>query len=732
MENINLVKTRSIKESNKMKRKYPLFLSTALLFGVVTASTSCSLLNKIFNSITDSMGISLAETSKTCVVGQTFILKVYITDDDGNKREYNNFESYSFWSTDPEVAEVEGGTGFVTCKKAGTCVINYNALGVNSSAIGCSLTVQEKQFQNLKINRFKSKYPVGLTMEQLRDKLDYSASAVYQNGYEESVIPSVNLDSVNPDIIGSYPIYFEHTIGSVTKRVDKTLEIANASDIDERIALERNLGDYIKNSNIPVTGIPNQGKIKELVIPIKFTDSDTYISNYNNVKQDIEKIFYSTDPETDLGGFESVKTYYEKESKINGTTSSEKGLVELTGTVSNWYQDTHSSNEYLKDYDEMTTEEKKELTEMALEKRAVNWYFESTGDNRQDYDSDHDGFLDAVCFVYGRPDYTGLGENKNNFWYHVASSSNQYGNIENPQMGKRLWTSYLHMYSTKTMLKTRTGKDNYLAEGYAFEDYLGAKLSARTYIHEHGHMFGLDDYYSYTTRDYFASGNTMQTNNVGGHDPYSLLLLNWAKPYVPTESMTISIGDIQRTHDVVLLSPNWDNDVRSPFDEYILIELLAPTGLNTYDATVGNRFGDFSTVGLRIWHVDSRLTKLIDAGYSDQTYIDPTAGGTYQLITDNSPEPTKVDDPLHKFDKYQQLYLIRNDKSMTYNQTKVDMKTSDYFVEGDTFDFASYSKQFVETGTLNNGQQFKWTVHVDDIFPESGGYGVTLTLTKSA
>ena len=716
-----------------MKRKYPLFLSTALLFGVITASTSCSLLNKIFNGMTDALGISLAETSKTCVVDQTFILKVYITDSDGNKREYNNFESYSFWSTNPEIAEVEGGTGVVTCKKAGSCVINYNALGVNSSAIGCTVTVQEKQLQTLKINRFKAKYPVGITMEQLRAKLDYSASAVYQNGYEESVTPTIDLHNVNTDTLGTYKIFFSFSLNGVTKTIEKDLEIANAADIDNRIELERNITDYINNSNIPVTGIPTKGKIKELVIPIKFTDSNTYISNYNNVKQDIQKIFYSTNPETDLGGYESVKTYYEKESKVNGVGSSEKGLVELTGTVSDWYQDKYASSVYLKDEEDMTDTEKLEATELALEKRAVDWYFTNNpSDSRKNYDSDGDGFLDSVCFIYGRPDYTGLGEENNDFWYHVASQSNQYGNIENPQLGKRLWTSYLHMYSTKSYLETRTGKSNYLADSYAFEGYVGAKLSARTYIHEHGHMFGLDDYYSYTTQDYFASGNTMQTNNVGGHDPYSLLLLNWAKPYVPTESMTISIGDIQRTHDVILLSPNWDNATRSPFEEYILIELLAPTGLNTYDATVGHRLGDFSTVGLRIWHVDSRLAKKTDTGYSDQTYNDPKAGGQYHLITDNSPEPTKTSDPLHKFDKYQQLYLIRNNKSMTYNQTKVDMKTSDYFVEGDTFDFASYSKQFVETGKLNNGQQFKWTVHVDDIYPDSTGYGVTLTLTKSA
>ena len=718
-----------------MKRKYPLFLSTALLFGVVTASTSCSLLNRLFNSITDSMGISLGETSKTCVVGQTFYLKVYMADDDGNKKEYHNFEPYSFWSTNKDIAEVEGGTGLVTCKKAGTCVINYNALGVNSSAIGCTLTVQEKQLVFLKINRFKSKYPVGITKEELRNKLDYSATAVYQNGYEESVTPTINLDNVNTEVLGTYKILFSYTLNDVTKTIEKDLEIANAADIDDRIPLERNINDYTKHSQIPVTGIPNQGKVKELVVPIKFQDSDTYISNYGNVKQDIEKIFYSTNPEVDLGGFESVKTYYEKESKVNGVGSSEKGLVELTGTVSDWYQDSYQSSTYLKDRSEMTDTEKKEATEIALQKRAVDWYFANNpSDNRKNYDSDGDGFLDAVCFVYARPDYTGLGEKKNDFWYHVASQSDQYSNVDNPQMGRRLWTSYLHMYSTKEMLQTRTGKSSYLSERYSgFESFLGAKLNARTYIHEHGHMFGLDDYYSYTTNDDFASGNNMQTNNVGGHDPYSLLLLNWAKPYVPTESMTISIGDVQRTHDVILLSPSWDNDVRSPFDEYVLLELFAPTGLNTYDATIGYSYGDFSTVGLRIWHVDSRLAKRTDTGFSDETYIDPTVGGTYSLVTDNSPEPDNTDSPLYKFDKYQQLYLIRNDKSMTYKETDVNMRTSDYFVEGDTFDFATYSKQFVETGKLNNGKQFKWTVRVDDIYPDGiAGYGVTLTLTKSA
>ncbi len=730
MENINLVKTRSIKENNKMKRKYPLFLSTALLFGVVTASTSCSLLNKIFNSITDSMGISLAETSKTCVVGQTFILKVYITDDDGNKREYNNFESYSFWSTDTEVAEVEGGTGFVTCKKAGTCVINYNALGVNSSAIGCTVTVQEKQLTNLKINRFKTKYPVGITKEELRNKLDYSATAVYQNGYEEAVTPNININSVNTSIIGEYPIYFEYTLGTVTKRVDKVLEIAEAADIDDRIELERKLNDYTKNSFVPVTGLPNKGAVKELVIPIKFTDSNKWISNYNNVKEDINKIFFSSDPETDLGGFESVKTYYEKESRVDGVGSLDAGVT-ITGTVSDWYSDKYSSEVYLKDKEEMTDTEKLEATEYALQKRAVDWYFETTHEDRKSYDVDGDGFLDAACFVYARPDYQGLGVSKNNYWYHVASNSSQYPNVDNPQMGRRLWTSYLHMYSTRSILQERAGKSDSIVSTYTFEEFPGAKLSARTYIHETGHMFGLDDYYSYTSSDSFASGNTMQTNNVGGHDPYSLLLLNWAKPHVPTESTTITIGDIQRTHDVVLLSPDWNTTTRSPFEEYILLELFAPTGLNAYDSTKGERRGDFSTVGLRIWHVDSRLAKYSSGSFDNTTtYADPLAGGKYSFVTDNSPG-SPMSEELESFDKYQQLYLIRNNKTMTYKETSVSMETSDYFVAGDVFNFNDYKKQFVESSTLNNGKAFNWSVSVDSVYIDGTGYGATLTLTKS-
>ena len=729
-----------------MKRKVPLFLSAVVLFGVVTTSTSCSLLNNILNVFTDTLGISLSVKKMDCVVGQVFKIKVYWSSD-GSNEEYTNYSDDAWSSTNTNVATVTND-GTVTCHAVGSCSIKFKALGIEESSISCSVKVQEKRLTDLVISRLKTKYPVSDTPYDIKTKLDYSISAVYQNGYKEPIKPKkINASEVNTTVKGDYRIIFSHSLpGGTEISKEATISIVDPSEIDDRVELERDVNDYISNSVIRVTGYPHKGTIKPLVIPIKFTDSDTWITpqGYSNIREDIQKVFFSNDTTNDIGtyGWESVKTYYEKESKVDGLASEEAGLISIDGVVSNWYQDTKPSSYYLTTSTEMVGSREVELgpssKEQMLEEAASDWYFSTTGEDRKDYDSDGDGFIDAACFVYARPDYSTLGESKNNFWYHVASNSGQTPNMASPTLGRRLWVSYSHMYPEirgdsiyHRIVKERTGKSDYIQSNNDFAPS-GTKLSARTYIHETGHMLGLDDYYSYTTSDNFASGNTMQTYNVGGHDPYSLLIYNWAKPYIPTESTTIQIGDIQSSHDVILLTPEF-NEEKSPFDEYILVELFADTGLNEFDSKYSSVDGTISTQGVRIWHVDSRLIQYKSSTKIGEIVTDPLdISSTVELINDNSPNsPTWTG--LEEYDKYQLLYLIRNDKDMSYTETKnKNFVESYYFTEGDVFTLEDYNKQFVENNKLNNGKTFNWTISIGSIEPTSTGYSTTITLTKTA
>ena len=145
-------------------------------------------------------------------------------------------------------------------------------------------------------------------------------------------------------------------------------------------------------------------------------------------------------------------------------------------------------------------------------------------------------------------------------------------------------------------------------------------VDSRCFIHEMAHMFGINDYYDFNQHDEsneeyrvlldnIDGGFNMQENNVGAHDPYSKLVMGWLDPYIITDECTIEINPIESSGDVILVSATGLVG-NSPFDEYLLIELYTPTGLNEFDSTHFDSTYHLQgpqTAGCRIWHVDARL-----------------------------------------------------------------------------------------------------------------------------
>ena len=86
-----------------------------------------------------------------------------------------------------------------------------------------------------------------------------------------------------------------------------------------------------------------------------------------------------------------------------------------------------------------------------------------------------------------------------------------------------------------------------------------------------------------------------------------LLMKCLSSNYIPNNIITI--GDFATTHDIILLTPEW-NSYDSAFDEYILLELYTPTGLNKFDTDYqysGRYPQGLNLCGVRMWHVDARL-----------------------------------------------------------------------------------------------------------------------------
>ena len=361
---------------------------------------------------------------------------------------------------------------------------------------------------------------------------------------------------------------------------------------------------------------------------------------------------------------------------------------------------------------------------------ATSWYFNNNPtDKRSNYDSDNNGYLDAVMLIYGAPDYGALDDdNYDNLWAYCYWLQEK-NETSIPQPNAYFWASYDFMYEKGTRFSPTPA-----GSSYGSGDTSHCNLDAHTYIHEMGHIFGLEDYYDYSSESYCpAGGFSMQDRNVGSHDPYSVMAIGWANPYVVTENSEVNIGTFQKTRDLIVITESW-NGIGSPFDEYFILELYSPTGLNEFDSnyTYDGVIRGPRKVGIRLWHVDARLA------YSD-TYTTVYSGGQKrnvpvfdpEKLTSNAKEPKATYGVCHAFSNtynkedyasvlgsryydYNILQLIRKKTTFSSRNLKNVIEDSDLFTSG-TYQLSSYKSQFINDNpfTMNNGKFANWKIKID-------------------
>ncbi len=483
----------------------------------------------------------------------------------------------------------------------------------------------------------------------------------------------------------------------------------------EKTKLLYDYDDYHSHSAYGTDNCPLSGSPKLLIIPIWFSDSEDFISPSmkESVRSDIEKAYIGTNEET---GWRSVRTFYQEESlnKLN-----------LEATVADWYTVSSSSSIYGNDaYLSKTT---------SLVNTATTDYFNNhPTESRTDYDSNGDGYLDGVMLIYAAADSAANPSAGSNLWAYCYWLGNN-PDVTNPTAKTFFWASYDFMYdSNNAYLRTQQSL-------YATGDCSHCNIDAHTFIHEMGHVLGLEDYYdnNESTRYCPSGGFSMQDWNIGGHDPYSAMAYGWAEPYIPTETSTILIRNFQATHDVILLA---NHSVDSPFDEYLLVELYSPTGLNKFDSDYSYSQYDRgpTDIGIRVWHVDARLMYATgikhswqgdEIIWSDDFISDPTYSGTdygvYHVMA-NSYGGGYASFKGSSYYNFNLLQFIRNDKDEDY-KPKNQMTNSDLFKQGDTFTMSYYANQFYKTGKMNNNQDLGWSFTVNSLSESQA----IITVTKA-
>lgn len=478
----------------------------------------------------------------------------------------------------------------------------------------------------------------------------------------------------------------------------------------------------------PFSFSPSIGNVNYIVVPVWFTDSTDFISleSRDNVREDIEKAYFGTEEDT---GWESVSTFYKKDSF---------GKLNIGGVVTDWFECGRPSSYFY----ESTGSADQTVYDV------YNWILENNIiSDLTIYDADKDGFLDGLVLVYAYHNKstlyreTGKWIDSDNLWaYTYWTLDRRFKNVDRPGPDTFFWSSYDFMYGDSYKTQTRTGKSKYGAG-----DTSHLKLDSHTFIHETGHMLGLPDYYDYSGIHSYSLGFSMQDYNVGGHDPYSRFSLGWAKAIVPTETVKVNLPLMEESGTFILLSPHYQN---SAFDEYIILELYSPTGLNSFDSTY-QYFGGYpkgpNKVGIRLWHVDSRLVDVIKYSSNTLKYKEynivaaPTDGMVIDYATNNSTYVKgQYGNRSVKYagkHEYVQLQgLRRNYMLLDLNGELIDeddfrqetLMESDLFIEGDYFSLHNYREQFVEENYLNSLEKLGWDFYIDKITDKNA----TITLIK--
>ncbi len=383
---------------------------------------------------------------------------------------------------------------------------------------------------------------------------------------------------------------------------------------------------------------PSIGEVNLLVIPVHITGSEEYMTD--EVREDIEQVFFGdTETDSDLGFYSLSDYYYE----------SSFGKLRVKGEVTDWFDVADAG---ITDIDEITISSSGTIQQKILP-AAVEWASEQQGIDLQDYDYNEDGNIDGVFLVYDHLDYstyyeqslkyeTEVDESDMNesFWNFSSwdwNTSAATSTRVDPTTSGFSWCSFDMMYTSYCSRQTST-------EYADLTDFSKIPLDSHTYIHEFGHLLGLNDYYSSSDSDYHPMGEfTMMDQNVGDLDTYSKMLLGWVTPYVVygTSEITIEAANAN-DHSVIVIPENFEeisdeiesvikNDLVeeytysfNPFSEYLLIDLYTPDGLNyqdTYGEYVYGREEGIAGYGVRIYHIDARIFQCTAISYADGTYL---------------------------------------------------------------------------------------------------------------
>lgn len=425
---------------------------------------------------------------------------------------------------------------------------------------------------------------------------------------------------------------------------------------------------------------PSTGNQYIVVVPIHLGGTPTYQWNQTS----FDKITKNC---------EEIQTYYKNASY--GKLNSE---VVICGTIDKIFSTKYTESALQDESNGFTV-----LYQIIAD--ATEWV--NTNYDGAKYDTDDDGCIDSIHFILDGNDKDIWGCP---LWPHMGMTNASKGTIEKP-----------------TTLTYSSSNLRHQDDGF-------------TTVHEQGHIYGLEDYYDYSSSDYvdFVGGADMQSNNVFDWNPLSKMSMRWASPYVLDDDATqatIKINSAAISGDYIIIDTNFNN---TAFDEYIVLELFTKKGNNINDWS--SWFKTSSGYGIRLYHVDARLYGYNSSkGFNSGAYVDDVTKSSYDSFqiaanntTDNSyatPRPSITSINWHL------IQLIQKGNVNTFGAAEGRQKLilSDLFVTADTFTigqktgYTNYGTNFFANKTkFNNGNAFPFGISFDEV----SSTGATITIKR--
>ncbi len=338
-------------------------------------------------------------------------------------------------------------------------------------------------------------------------------------------------------------------------------------------------------------GCPTTGAPAVLVIPVDFSDRSASLLGYDIDK--IKNVFY----ENGENDYYSVYDYY---------YISSMGQLTLDITVvDSWFRPSNPSTYYAKrtmNYDG----ESVFIGDQLIMDEALA-YLAKTMDLSK-FDSDSNGRIDSVVLVTSLeidPDTDFYWAYR--YWNIYTDSNDYYYEYDGVSANDYVWASYSFIYDD-------------MNDGYSDTSI----SNPYTFIHEFGHILGVEDYYDTAYASSPLDGYDIMDSMIADHNAYTKFNLGWitsSRLVVTDTSVTVTLEAFSQSGDTLILANNWDPTL-GVYQEYYILVYYTESELNS------GMGGLFDEAGIVVYHVNASL------------FFEEYEGEIYYDVYNNNTDPS--------------------------------------------------------------------------------------------